>query len=88
MKILKLGKLIEKNGFKIIVATFVVMFFVSGFIFYFFAWRSIDYAQNLGLDSITIKNDLLENFLKDLDDRSSKLSSLKQNSLYVSDIFK
>lgn len=88
MNILKVGKVIEKIWFKIIIIIFIFMVFVSGFVFYFFAWRAFDYSENFGIDEVTIKKNLLDNTLNNLSDRSNNLNNLKQNPIYVSDIFK
>lgn len=88
MKILDIGKLIERKGFEIIVVTFVIMLFVSGLVFYFYAWRSIDYAQNSGFEDVGIKKDVLEDVLNDLDRRASDLEKLKREPINVQDIFR
>lgn len=88
MKILDIGKLIEKKGFWIITGTFVVMLFVSCLIFYFYALRSIDYAQNLGFGDIGINKNVLEDVLRDLDSRESDLNKLKREPINVQDIFR
>ncbi len=88
MKILDVGKLIEKKGFEIIVSTSVIMLLVSGGVFYFYAWRAVDYAQNSGFEDIGIKKNVLEDVLRDLDSRTANLEDLKREPVYVPDVFK
>jgi len=88
MKTLEIGKLIEKKGFEIIISVSVIMLLISGGIFYFYAWRSVDYAQNSGVEDIGVKKNVLEDVLRDLENREDDLLELKLQPIYVPDIFK
>jgi hypothetical protein len=88
VKILDIGKLIEKKGFEIIISTSVIMLLISGGIFYFYAWRAVDYAQNSGVEDIGINKNVLDEVLRDLDSRALDLEELQRAPIPVPDIFK
>ena len=87
-KDLIIAKFIEKEGLKIVLVLSVVMSFIVGLIFYFYAWQTITEASDSTSTLTSIKQTLLETVVKDMDTRSEKLGELKRGQLNIKDIFK
>ncbi|MEK7564776.1 MAG: hypothetical protein AAB394_02330 [Patescibacteria group bacterium] len=86
-KDLIIAKFIEKEGLKIVLVLSVVMSFIVGLIFYFYAWQTITEASDSTSTLTSIKQTLLETVVKDMDTRSEKLGELKRGQLNIKDIF-
>ena len=69
-KDLIIAKFIEKEGLKIVLVLSVVMSFIVGLIFYFYALETITEASDSTSTLTSIKQTLLETVVKDMDTRS------------------
>lgn len=87
MKPIEIAKYIDRNGRIIIFAFAFVVILISGFIFYYFAWRSVSIVENSGFANNDINKKKLTDVLSDIDERSNALSDLKREQLSVPDIF-
>ncbi|MDP3800292.1 MAG: hypothetical protein Q8Q90_02600 [bacterium] len=87
-KDLIIASFIEKKGFKIVFALSLVVAFIVGLIFYFYAWQTITEASDSTSSPTNIKQTVLEVVVKDLDSRANKLDDLNKNQLNVKDIFR
>ena len=87
MKPIELAKYIDRNGRIIIFAFAFAVILISGFVFYYFAWRSVVFVENSGLADNELNKKKLTDVLSDIDERSNALSDLKREQLSVPDIF-
>ena len=87
MKPIELAKYIDRNGRIIIFAFAFAVILISGFIFYYFAWRSVVFVENSGLSDNELNKNKLTDVLSDIDERSNALMDLKQEQISVPDIF-
>jgi ABC-type phosphate transport system permease subunit len=87
MKPIELAKYIDRNGRIIIFAFAFAVIIISGFIFYYFAWRSVVFVENSGFSDNELNKNKLTDVLSDIDERANALSDLKREQLSVPDIF-
>ena len=86
-KDLIIASFIEKKGLRIVFALSLVVAFIVGLIFYFYAWQTITEASDSTSSPASIKQTLLEIVVKDLDMRSEKLEELRRSQLNIGNIF-
>lgn len=87
-KDLIIASFIEKKGLRIVFALSLVVAFIVGLIFYFYAWQTITEASDSTSSSASIKQTLLEIVVRDLDFRSNRLDELNRNQVNIRDIFR
>ncbi len=87
-KDLIIASFIEKKGLRIVFALSLIVAFIVGLIFYFYAWQTITEASDSTSSPTSIKQTLLEIVVKDLDFRSNRLDELNRNQVNIRDIFR
>lgn len=88
MDIIKSARFIEKRGLETVVVLAFVVLAVAGLVFYFYAWRAVAAVENSGVVGISVREKILDEVAKDLEDRALRLEKLKTTPLFLRDIFR
>lgn len=88
MDIIKLAKFIERRGLEAVVVLALAVLVVAGLVFYGYAWRAVTAAESSGVVGISVREKILDEVAKDLEDRALRLEKLKTTPLFLRDIFR
>ena len=87
MNSIKSAKFIEKRGLETVIILALVVLAVSGLVFYVYAWRAINAVESSGVVGIGVREKILDEVAKDLEDRAAILEELKRSPLSLRNIF-
>lgn len=88
MDFIKSAKFIEKRGLEAVIVLAFIVLAVAGFIFYVYAWRAVNTVGSSGVVGIGVREKILDEVAKDLEDRADRLEKLKTSPLLLRNIFR
>ena len=87
MDFIKSAKFIEKRGLEVVVVLALIVLAVAGLVFYVYAWRAVNTVGSSGVVGIGVREKILDEVAKDLEDRAAILEELKRSPLSLRNIF-
>ena len=87
MDFIKSAKFIEKRGLEVVVVLALIVLAVAGLVFYVYAWRAVNTVGSSGVIGIGVREKILDEVAKDLEDRAAILEELKRSPLSLRNIF-